>query len=356
MIFYAASAVFPLLMWFINECASKLYDLDEEQKKKLTFRLTLLAILPMFLLFVLRYKYVGVDTIGYVRFFLYEVRKFSFAELLNQDLMRLEIGYRVYVKIISLFTDNYTIYFLINGIVIFGTLLRFSIKYTQNPFVFLFLFVTLGTYSFIETGLRQALAMMCCLWAVDFIKDKKLIPFILVVFLGYFFHKSAILFLIMYPLSYIKKLNWVIIVYSVFAVVLVLGFAVFQEFFNELVGYNYEIESTGNGYIFVMLILLLFAFSLDMLHDSHNDVEIQTVDLQFSIITIVFWLARLVSRTAERISFYYIFGLYAYFSQAFDFEKDRMSAIFKWLLILVCLALFVYRNFGIGYKFFWQGA
>ena len=356
MIFYVASAVFPLLMWFINECANKLYDLDEEQKRILTFRLTLLAILPIFLLFVLRYKYVGVDTIGYVRFFQYEVRKFSFVELLNKDLMRVEIGYRIYVKFISLFTDSYTIYFLINGIVIFGTLLRFSTKYTQNPFVFLFLFITLGTYSFVETGLRQALAMMVCLWAIDFIKDKKLIPFILLVILAYLFHKSAILFMIMYPLALIKKLNWIIIVYSAMAVILLLGFGLFQNFFNELLGYDYTIETTGNGGIFLMLILIIFAFSLDMMHDAPVEIKKQTIILQLSIMTIVFWFARLLSRTAERISYYYICGLYAYFSQAFTHDKDKISRIIKWLLIVVCLALFVYRNFGASYKFFWQGA
>lgn len=356
MIYYGIAAIFPLIMWFINDYVARVNRLDEEQKKKLKYRLTIIAILPMFLLFVLRDQYIGADTIGYVRFFEKEVRKYSFAELLDQKLMRTEIGYRIYVKIISLFTNNYTVYFLVNGLVILGTLFHFSNKYTKNPFVFFFLFLTLGTYSFVETGLRQALAMAICLWSVDFIKDKKVIPFILAVVLAYYFHKSAILFLVMYPLSLIKKLDWMMAVYIVMAIVLLVGFAVFQGFFNQLLGYEYDVEETDNGGIFMVLILILFAFSFFMMYDKPKEVDGQSLIIQLSLMTVIFWLLRLVSRTAERVSYYYIAGLYIYFSQAVNYDKDKLSSFFKWMLVLACLVLFLYRNIGINYQFFWQGA
>ena len=136
MIYYGLAAIFPLFCWCIDWWWKQQNQLNKEDEKKVKKWLTVLAVLPMFLLFVFRYKYVGVDTIGYVRFFQTEIRKYSFIQLLDQDLLRVEIGYRLYVKIISLFTSNYTVYFFINGTIIFGTLLRFSLKYTKNPFVF----------------------------------------------------------------------------------------------------------------------------------------------------------------------------------------------------------------------------
>ena len=96
MIYYGIAAIFPLIMWFINDYVARVNELDDKQKEKLKRRLTIVAILPMFLIFVLRDEYIGADTIGYVRFFQKEVRRYSFAELLNQDLMRIEIGYRLY--------------------------------------------------------------------------------------------------------------------------------------------------------------------------------------------------------------------------------------------------------------------
>ena len=353
MIYYGIAAIFPLIMWFINDYVVRVNRLDEQQKKKLTQRLTIVAILPIFLLFVLRYKYIGADTIGYVRFFQKEIRSYSWGQLFETDTMRFEIGYRIYVKIISLFTDNYTIFFLVNGLVIFGTLLHFSRKYTKNPFIFFFLFITLGTYQFIETGLRQALAMMICLWAVDLLKNKKPIWFVLLVILAYYFHKSALIFLIIYPLSIVKKIDWMIALYIIMAAILFVGFASFQGFFNQLLGYEYDIEETGNGGIFMMFVLVLFAFSFFMAYDKKDKEKTESVVLHLSLLTVIFWLLRLISRTAERISYYYIYGLYIYFSQAVNYDKDALSSLLKWLLILACLVLFIYRNIGITYQFFW---
>ena len=355
MIYYVLSALFPLLMWLISDNQSKFHQLDEEKKQRLTNRLTIIAIIPIFLLFVLRYNYIGADTVGYVSFFKSEIRNYSFKELFDQDSMHLEIGYRIYVKIISLFTNNYTVYFLVNGLVIFGTLLHFAKKYTNNPFVFFFLFITLGTYQFVETGLRQSLAMMICLWSVDFVKNKKPIRFILLVILAYYFHKSALIFLIVYPLSKIKRYNWMITVYTIMTAFFIVDFSNYQELFNELLGYEYTVEETDNGGIFMLLILILFAFSFFMTYDQRNRKKTEKVIFHLSLLTVMFWILRLISRTAERISFYFIFGIYIFFSKAVDCHKDELADFLKYLLIFVCLALFIYRNMNVRYQFFWQG-
>ncbi len=355
MIYYGIAAISPLVMWLVYGYITGDNEIDEKQKIKLRNFLAVIAILPMFLLFVLRYKYIGADTIGYVRFFQNEIRTLSFVELLNQDLMRIEIGYRLYVKLISLFTDNYTVFFLVNGIVIFGTLLHFAKKYTENPFVFFFMFMTLGTYSFVETGLRQTLAMMICLWAFDFIKDKKIIRFILLVILASLFHQSAFVFLLLLPLSLIKRTDWIILTHVIMAFIFFVGFGAFQELFNQLLGYEYSIEETGNGGIFFLLVLILFAFSLFMMYNQDPKIEGQSLIMQLSLLTVTFWLLRLISRTAERISFYFIYGLYMYFSQALLCHKDKLSSIMKIALVAACFILFVWRNVDASYLFFWEG-
>ena len=355
MIYYGIVALWPLVMWFFNYYITRVRQLGDKQKRQLRYILTVIAILPMFLLFVLRYKYIGNDTIGYVRFFEGEVRKYTFAELLNTDLMRIEVGYRIYVKLISLITENYTVFFLVNGIVIFGTLLHFAKKYTENPFVFFFLFMTLGTYQFVETGLRQALAMVICLWALDFLKDKKAIRFILLVILAYCFHHSAMIFILMLPLSWIRKLDWSIVTHLFVGAAFLVGFTVFHDLFNEWLGYDYGIEETGNGGIFLALVVVLFIFSLFMTYGNLTKTDGQHLIVHLSILTVTFWLLRFISRTAERVSFYFIFGLYIYFSQALSYYKDKLTTLMKVALIAACLVLFVYRNVNISYLFFWGG-
>lgn len=354
MIYYVISALWPLAMWLLYYSTTKAGRMEDKQKIKLKNALAVISVLPMFLVFVLRYKYIGADTIGYVRFFEGEVRKYTFAELLNTDIMRVEVGYRIYVKLISLITENYTVFFLVNGIVIFGTLLHFAKKYTENPFVFFFLFITLGTYSFVETGLRQALAMVICLWALDFLKDKKAIRFILLVILAYCFHHSAMVFILMLPLSWIRKLDWSIVTHLFVGAAFLVGFTVFHDLFNEWLGYDYGIEETGNGGIFLALVVVLFIFSLFMTYGNLTKTDGQHLIVHLSILTVTIWMLRLFSRTAERISYYYIIGLYAYFAQAVQCRKDKLSDLAKCALLLACFVLFMRRNINASYLFFWQ--
>ena len=76
--------------------------------------------------------------------------------------------------------------------------------------------------------------------------------------------------------------------------------------------------------------------------------------VHLAFLTVVAWLLRLISRTAERVSFYFMFGLYGYFTKAIGVNRDKISSLLKWLLILACMVLFVYRNTATTYLFFWQ--
>ena len=357
MIYYLIAAISPIAGWIFYDSWVKKSKITEESKEKTRKWVVLLSILPMVLLFVLRHRTVGGDTSGYVTFFERTIRMYSYNDLFNSELMRQEIGYRLYVKTISLFTEYYTVYFLVNAVVIFGTLYRFAFKYAGNPFVFFAMFVALGTYNFIETGLRQSLAMAICLWALDFVKDKKPIKFVLLVILAYFFHKSAVIFLLIYPLSFLKKYKSSIAVYVVMLVTFVVGFSTFQDFFNELLGYNYEIEETGNGGIFLALTIMICVYSsLVLSYKEKEQIDLGNyVIMHMAFMTVVFWVLRLFSRTAERVSYYFIFGLCAQFSETATYKDTKDTLMIKIAIIVTAVALFVYRMLGTRYLFVWQG-
>jgi len=355
MIYYLIAALFPMVGWLAHELIVDANKPDAKTEKRQRAWILLASILPMVLLFVLRYKYVGTDTIGYVRQFEDGIRSIGLDEIFRDFFVEEESGFRLYVRLISLITDSYTVFFLFNAIIIFGSLYRFALKYTRNPFVFFFMFMMLGTYQFVETGLRQSLAMAICLFAVDFIKDRKILRFAALVFIAYFFHKSAVIFVLLYPLCMVKRYRWMIPLYSALAAVFAVGFGAFQNFFNELLGYDYLIEETGNGLVFMALTLIICAYSLFVMAYRNGEKENQAVIVQMALMTVVFWILRLISRTAERISYYFIFGLYAFFAQTTPYYDARITVAAKWGIIAVCLALFVYRGSGMEYTFFWQG-
>ena len=356
MIYYAIAAVFPLLINYYLYHRKIFFTLSEDRFLKSKKRMLVLAVLPMALLYGLRYEKIGNDTIGYVRFFETTVRKLSFSELFESGDERFEIGFKLYTKIISLFSDSYTIYFIITAIILFGVLARFAYKYTENPFVVLYMFMTLGTYAFYETGLRQALAMTVCLLAVDFVHGKKIIKFVLTVLVAALFHRSAYIFLLLYPLAHIKRTPFKIIANVLAGLVAVGGFSFFQDLFNTWLGYDYEIEQMGSGQIFALLVTVIVIYALFVLSGNKDSNIGQGVIVQMALFSVIFWVLRLISRTAERISFYYTFGVYVYFAQTFKNDKDKMQVVARMMFLIAFFALFYLRNSGAVYKFFWQGA
>ena len=61
------------------------------------------------------------------------------------------------------------------------------------------LFYLLMLFDFFLSGMRQMLAIAILLFAYDKLREKKPIPFLLLVLLAVTVHSSAVLFLLLYP-------------------------------------------------------------------------------------------------------------------------------------------------------------
>jgi len=347
MIYYMMAAIMPLFVMTLKKLFKKYKNIVIDDKSG-----TIISVLPMALMYALRHMRLGADTIGYVRAF-QNMRSLPFSYCFSGE-SRHEIGFLLYEKIISVFTDNYTIYFIITAIILFGVLGRFAYKYAGNPYVFLFLFVALGTFQFYLTGLRQALAITTCLLAFDFIVSKKLWKFILTVIVAQFFHKSAIVFLIAYPLCNLQKISNSIVMYGATTAGFAMSFATFNEFVNDLLGYDYGIEETGNGEIFLTLILIFTVYALFNINRIKNETKLYQPLMHMSFITVMLWFLRLISRAMERPSFYFIIGFYAFVSLAYKHGKGKEAYLINIGIIGISLMLFLYRNSGIAFRFFWQ--
>lgn len=354
MIYYLLAATIPLFVLGIRNYYFNKYTITEQKKERVDKLFVFFAILPIFLLYVLRSSHIGVDTIGYVRNF--QNTSGGLSEIWQSA--DKDPGFMVYTRLVNLLSKNYTVYFLITGILIFLPIYYFSIKYTQNPYVFLFFMITLGYYSFIETGMRQAIAMSICLTSYGAIKNKNFINIVrtaLTIAVAYFFHKSAVIFVLLFVLSFLSDSGINKILYLVITIIFAAGFSFFQDLFNEWVGYSYEIEETGNGYIFLLVILGLYIISA-IWGNKDIDGDRNKIVANSASFTVVMWVLRLISRTAERISYYFILGHFAYATKIFAFNKHSKDLLILRLgIVLICISLFVYRNIDVQYAFFWQG-
>lgn len=158
-----------------------------------------LPLVVLVLLFAVRSNEVGSDTQVYTYNFdnSLDVKYFVFKE-------NVELGYQLFEYSLLQLTDNYFWLFFISGLVVVYLYLKVMRKYSVNYLLSVFLFITLGVYTFFFNGLRQGIAMAIFTIALPFLLEKRLVPYLLVCFIGSLFHISA---LFMIPFYFIVNLR-----------------------------------------------------------------------------------------------------------------------------------------------------
>ena len=109
-----------------------------------------------------------------------------------------EIGYEIWSNIfykIGLSYHHFTFINTVADILIFAYVLK---KYSKYPIFSMFLFLAVQGLSFEVDLLRNAKAVLLFIISIQFIKERKIIPFLILNILGMTFHISSIIYLPMY--------------------------------------------------------------------------------------------------------------------------------------------------------------
>lgn len=155
------------------------------------------SFLQLTLLCGLRNEYIGTDTWGYIHLYFENVKRVDISSEFFKVFNR-EPGYYLFTKIISLFASDYTwLLIIISGVTILLVCLTLY-KYSADPVLSIFIFITLRSYSFVFTGMRQGLALGICFFSYRYIKERRFIPFLACVILASTIHTSALVFLLAY--------------------------------------------------------------------------------------------------------------------------------------------------------------
>lgn len=300
------------------------------------------AAFPMFFIIAVRGEFVGADTGTYIRHFI---------SVLNASLetaiadTKMETGYVVFVKYLGYFVRNPNIYQIVCASIYYICTMSFVKQLKgSDGFFFLFFFCTLGLFMFMFTGVRQCIAISLCLFTYKYLIRRKYWICLLLLGLAFTFHKSSFLFLLALFL-WSKKIN----ITNLFLYMLLLYLAssfLFQAqmFLNEQLDYNYQIEETGNGQVFFIIILLftILSYYVLQINKPNNKYEIGLFNV--NLITLMFWFLRQQTRVAERPSYYFLAfscALYAYSMNHLPYGVSRI--LIRFLVVLFCLALYLYR-------------
>jgi hypothetical protein len=208
----------------------------------------------------LRDVQVGTDTADYVNGF----RNIAYAENLRYKFTSsTEIGFLIFQKIILIFSSKY--YALLIGIAALSLAAVFkSIKTNSSlSYVSLFVYITLGYYTFFFNGARQGIAMSIYLLSFGALIRGDLLRYCFWVILAAFFHQTVLIAL---PVYFIVRRKFSVA--TVFLLI-ILSVAVYLSF-NILISYGSTLENryalfgTSNNNSSAGVLLTLFYFSLSV--------------------------------------------------------------------------------------------
>lgn len=257
-----------------------------------------------FLISALRSKYIGGDTLHYVR---------MFNTLTTQGIDKALTYYDhdpifgAFVWLIGRFTDSYTVLFTVVAALFCFSVWYYIYKHSKDPCLSVIFLLAFNLFQFSLTGMRQTIAIAFIIWAIIFLKQDKPIKAALFVVLASMFHLSALIFIIVIPLKLIK-LSLNMLYFSILGLIAVF-FA--RSFIAEALIFlvsdrGYSVDDDNAGLTMVFVIFVLYAFcALFSFHYKKDNAD-HNIDLMVAMIAVFFEMLVPAQTIFFRIAFYFL--------------------------------------------------
>lgn len=331
------------------------YDRSKKRKK-------MFVIISFFILTViamLRSWQVGVDTAQYYRNFGY----ITYLDWSQSDILRYESGFFALCKILSYISKDPHILIMVSSLIIIPSVGRFIYKYSENVALSTFLYITLNTYFFHMTGMRQSLAIAFIIYGFEYLVKDKYLKYLIFVVVASLFHSSA-LFLI--SLIFIKKMYYYKKSYIRTIIIMGTCFVFYKYLFRVAVLIlgkyaAYEESVFGESNYFGALFQFLIGFILYSVCHYLYFIKKQKTLLNSKITMIAlrgFSLAVCFQALAMRMnifgrmtSYFWIFGIIAIPNSISNLEVKRKK---EWILVIATIS-FLYWFIIAKYRPEWHG-
>jgi hypothetical protein len=239
---------------------------------------------------------------------------------------RWEPGFKLMLKILMLFTRNYHALFVVSGIITVALVLLFYWFHSPNPFISVFLFVTLSHYYTSLDFVRQMIAAAITMFAFPLLKKRNvlhIVGYFALVLLAATFHKSALILIPFFFINLIPLNKYVLAGYTVVTAVVYFNSHRILEFVTRYWYQSYSLQSKHMTSYF---------------------------SPQFTIAVVVIFLILFLGakKLRERDDKNYLYINYAFFAAFFVLMGtrhsivDRLSMYFN-LLAPVGIAIIVHR-------------
>lgn len=327
------------------------------RKKKTKLFCTVLAGCLLFLVSALRRGDVGTDTPAYVT--LYEQIFDRWNELFSAKHLwsGFELGFVLYVAAIrSIFGPNPQFLIVISSFISVFAICFLFYKNSRSPCLALAIYVLLMCWFEEMNIMRASLAYSIVFLGFEYLKKKEFLVFSVFVLIAFFFHRVALIFLLLIPLTQIKNNPKNLLIFSILGVlssicarplffVVVKFIPAYSKYLDSFSGTNFFGAIFQFAVPLSIIVAFLFVFRKALMaKPSHKICVEPNLSLQFKIVFLYTILcsyimsATILLRLASPFSYF----LPLFLVNFYDFSKLNCKKIYTPLLWISILFLFLY--------------
>ena len=221
----------------------------------------------------LRHSSMGHDLPGYIENF-YLFKEMSLRTIFSFEYITAtyEPGYILVLKCLSMLLPNETWYLIVITAISVFPIAFWINKKEVDPYLATIIYMALPAFLLLFSGLRQNIAMAICTISLLYIEKKKPVKFVVMVLIATTMHSSALLFLVCYPVYWIRiNLTQRIVSLGIIGIVFVLRRWLFSNFAHLIFTDNDTtlVDSDSYG----VFIILCFFYVFEILFMKYSDGE-----------------------------------------------------------------------------------
>jgi len=253
----------------------------------------------LILIFTLQDKSVSVDIAEYMRQYAI-IPGLSLGQMLVH---KFEIGYVLICYLLERVFDSERVLLLVMSVLIMVPFCRSYEKETEDPMIALMAFLALGMYMHAVIFWRQLAAMAILTCSLRYLRERKLLPYLLIVLLAMTFHKVSVVFIPLYFVYNIPINKWLLLLCAAASVVLAIFGKPIIRFGIRLI-YPRYLEYpllTEGGYTLLALFWVIALLSYWLLRDRLEDPKVRIPFLMILVAATIqpicfsfFWWLRVV--------------------------------------------------------------
>lgn len=315
----------------------------------------------LFCLIALRHSSIGTDTETYVWYF----NKIVIDKMYVGSYFVYEKGFVFLNLIISLFTNNVQIYFIITTFLMIYFIRKVYLRLCVDSTLTIILFCSMSTFVMMFSGVRQMIAVSLGFAAYEFVREKKLLKFLIVTFVAMLFHNSAFMILFMYPLYHARiTKKWLLVVIPILIMVFINKNLVFNILTTILSSYTrFDLSSSSTGAYTMLLLFFLFGIYSYIVPDEKK-LSDEIIGLRnFCLMSICIQIFAPLHVLAMRMNYYYIIFiplLVPLIIKNSSLKWKKVAVLSRYVLVFFFLIyFFVSAETGdslniFPYHFFWE--